>query len=117
MKGVQIGQASSLATDLASAEVTIQVNEETLIIPEGSAVEINHSGLFGDTFLDVLLPEGDKAPGHVLQHKYAPGEPGCQGEGVLVCQGARLEGRHGGNMDEMMRNMLKRNGPARPWVQ
>jgi hypothetical protein len=117
MKGVQIGQASSLATDLTTAEVTIQVNEETLIIPAGSHVEINHSGLFGDTFLDVVLPDGDKAPGHVLLHKYAPGHPGCSGEGLLVCQGAKLEGRQGGNMDEMMRNMLKRNGPARPWVQ
>jgi hypothetical protein len=48
--------------------------------------------------------------------RLGPAEAGCESEAVLVCQGARLVGRQGANMDEMMRNMLRRSGPARPWV-
>jgi hypothetical protein len=150
MKGVQIGQASELRTDLTTAEVTIEVvsrrgpgagpaagvgasrcwglgpasqarpspwrsrlrcrsrsrsrlrrrppravlpparrnslkanrapplqNEGQNIIPAGSTVEINHSGLFGDTFLDVVLPPGQ---GHSVQHRWA----GCPGRAPLL---------------------------------
>jgi hypothetical protein len=74
MKGVQMGQASGLATDLATAEVTIEVNEGQNIIPAGSTVEINHSGLFGDTFLDVVLPPGQ---GHTVHHRCVRGAGSC----------------------------------------
>ncbi|MCO5551766.1 hypothetical protein L7F22_005269 [Adiantum nelumboides] len=96
IRGVDVGNVVSVKSSLDSIDVVIQVLDAKVVIPRGSLVEVNQSGLLMDTLIDVTPPN------QLPQPTVGPLDPRCSEEGMIVCDRQRLKGEQGVNLDELV---------------
>lgn len=96
IRGVDVGNVVSVKSSLDSIDVVIQILDAKVVIPKGSLVEVNQSGLLMDTLIDVTPPNQLPRP------TVGPLDPRCLEEGMIVCDRQRLKGEQGVNLDELV---------------
>ncbi|MCO5568168.1 hypothetical protein L7F22_021864 [Adiantum nelumboides] len=96
IRGVDVGNVVSVKSSLDSIDVVVQVLDAKVVIPRGSLVEVNQSGLLMDTLIDVTPPN------QLPQPTVGPLDPRCSEEGMIVCDRQRLKGEQGVNLDELV---------------
>jgi phospholipid/cholesterol/gamma-HCH transport system substrate-binding protein len=101
-RGVAVGRISRLTPLANGVEVKLDISPADLIIPQDSELEVNQSGLLGETLLDLMprkpLPEGAVAS--------KPLDQNCD-RSVILCDGSRIRGRIGISTDELLRATIK----------
>lgn len=81
--------------------MVVEVNDIASVIPRNSIIEANQSGLIAEPLLDVTpqLP--------LPTYTAGPTEPGCGGEGAILCAGGRMTGRPGVALDDLVYIMTR----------
>jgi len=98
MKGVQIGNVTSVTLHPAHVEAIAEVADASNIIPQGSRVDINLLGLAADPWIDITPPVNA-----VVRKDHGPHHPACAAEGLIVCHNGSIHGQLGGSTDFMMK--------------
>lgn len=74
----------------------LQIEDDKIIIPKNSRVEVNQSGLLMETLIDITprdpIPEPSVGPLH----------PECGREGLIVCDRQKIKGVQGVSLDELV---------------
>ncbi len=98
-RGVKVGNIAQVRPGPNNVEVEIEINNPNLIIPKNSKIEANQSGLISESIIDITpnasLPENQKFA--------KPSEESCN-KTLIVCNGSRLKGEIGVNIDELIRS-------------
>lgn len=72
------------------------MDDDKIIIPRNSLVEVNQSGLLMETLIDITpldpLPEPSKGPL----------DPNCAKEGLIVCDREKIKGQQGVSLDALI---------------
>lgn len=96
IRGVGVGSVLSVRPSLEQVDVLVEIDDVNIQIPRNSLVEANQSGLIAETLIDITPQKP------IPTTKVSPLDPGCDAEGAIVCDRARLVGRTGVSMDAMV---------------
>ncbi|CAI5503677.1 unnamed protein product [Closterium sp. Naga37s-1] len=101
MRGIAVGSVVAVRPSLTSVDVVVEILDEDIVIPRGTPIFVNQSGLIAETLIDMtpLLP--------IPEYDAGPRDAGCREEGVIVCHRERVDGEIGVSMDEMVRLYVK----------
>jgi hypothetical protein len=96
IRGVKAGTVLSVQPALDKVTVLVEMDDKKVPIPRNSIIDANQSGLIAETIIDIT----PKLP--IPQAQWGPLDAGCEGEGVIVCDRGRIEGRPGVSMDDLV---------------
>ena len=96
IRGVKAGTVLSVQPALDKVTVLVEMDDKKVPIPRNSTIDANQSGLIAETIIDIT----PKLP--IPQAQWGPLDAGCEGEGVIVCDRGRIEGRPGVSMDDLV---------------
>ncbi|XP_057462332.1 protein TRIGALACTOSYLDIACYLGLYCEROL 2, chloroplastic-like isoform X3 [Actinidia eriantha] len=74
----------------------LQVEDDKIIIPRNSLVEVNQSGLLMETLIDITPRDPIPTP------SVGPLDPECVKEGVIVCDRQKIKGYQGVSLDALV---------------
>jgi len=74
----------------------LQVEDDKIIIPRNSVVEVNQSGLLMETLIDITPKDPLPAP------SVGPLDPDCTKEGLILCDKERMKGQQGVSLDALV---------------
>lgn len=74
----------------------LQVEDEKVIIPRNSLIEVNQSGLLMETMIDITPRDPIPTPA------VGPLHADCGKEGLIVCDRERIKGIQGVSLDELV---------------
>jgi phospholipid/cholesterol/gamma-HCH transport system substrate-binding protein len=98
-RGVKVGRIAAIRPGPNNVEVELEISQPNLVIPRDVKVEANQSGLIAESLIDITplskIPEGAIAG--------KPLDQNCDNKQV-VCNGSRLKGQIGVNVDEVLRS-------------
>ena len=101
-RGVTVGRISEITTSSNGVVVKIEIDRSDLVISIDSAIEVNQSGLIGETSVAIVPKiELDTA---TLQAN--PLASDCNGQ-VIICDGSRLRGELGVSFNQLLQGTLK----------
>ncbi|XP_039132769.1 protein TRIGALACTOSYLDIACYLGLYCEROL 2, chloroplastic-like [Dioscorea cayenensis subsp. rotundata] len=96
IRGVTVGSVIRVDSSLKSVDAVVEVEDDKIIIPRNSSIEVNQSGLLMETLIDIT-------PRDPLPNPSAgPLEPDCVKEGLIVCDKERMKGQQGVSLDELV---------------
>ena len=93
---MKAGTVLSVQPALDKVTVLVEMDDKKVPIPRNSTIDANQSGLIAETIIDIT----PKLP--IPQAQWGPLDAGCEGEGVIVCDRGRIEGRPGVSMDDLV---------------
>lgn len=73
-----------------------QVEDDKIIIPRNSLVEVNQSGLLMETLIDITPKDPLPSP------SAGPLDSDCSKEGLIVCDKERIRGQEGVSLDALV---------------
>ncbi|KAH7314421.1 hypothetical protein KP509_21G002600 [Ceratopteris richardii] len=76
---------------------TSLVTDSAFYIPRNALVEVNQSGLVGETLIDITPRDPVPKP------SVGPLDPLCPSEGLIVCDKERIRGQQGVSIDDLIR--------------
>lgn len=123
MKGVEIGIVKSVRARPDAVAVGVEVFSGRQVVPLASRIDVNAVGLMADAVIDITPPEGGLgrisggADAALTSSVAGPRDPRCAAEARVVCDGARVAGHQGANMNFMMRMWLEHNDRTRTKVE
>lgn len=97
IRGVDVGTVINVRPCLERIDAKIQVTDSSMYIPRNAFVEVNQSGLVGETLIDITPMNPVPRP------SVGPLDPSCSSEGLIVCDKERIRGQQGVSMDDLMR--------------
>ncbi|MGK7902367.1 MAG: MlaD family protein [Hormoscilla sp.] len=101
-RGVQVGRIIDIEPKLNTVDVTLEISPADIIIPSDVLIEANQSGIVGETSVDIIprkvLPDSAQVT--------SPLDPNCD-SGIIICDGARLQGETGISYDELLRSTIE----------
>lgn len=100
-RGVKVGKVTGTRPGPNGVEVEVEISPPDLIIPRNVSVEANQSGLLGATSIDI---NPVKELTTAVDAK--PLDSDCDRD-VIVCNEARLQGRIGVSVDELIRAAIR----------
>ncbi|KAH0462746.1 hypothetical protein IEQ34_010321 [Dendrobium chrysotoxum] len=96
IRGVTVGNVVHVNSSSKCIDVIAEVDDDKIIIPRNSLVEVNQSGLLMETLIDISpqdpLPEPSKGPL----------DPECVKEGLIVCHREKIKGQQGVSLDALI---------------
>ncbi|AEE76364.1 Protein TRIGALACTOSYLDIACYLGLYCEROL 2 [Arabidopsis thaliana] len=96
IRGVTVGTIIRVNPSLKNIEAVAEIEDDKIIIPRNSLVEVNQSGLLMETMIDIMprnpIPEPSVGPLH----------PECGKEGLIVCDRQTIKGVQGVSLDELV---------------
>ena len=98
-RGVRVGRVLSIRPESNQVTVTVEIIQPDLKIPSDSRIEVNQSGLIGDTTLDITPVRSLSAPELAL----TPFRPDCQSQ-VIICDGDQLSGQVGASFGSLIQS-------------
>lgn len=128
MKGVEIGTVKGVAVRPDAVAVDLEIFSARQVVPLASRIDVNALGLMADAIIDITPPEnfleleaeeqarkrGGAAAGAAGARAPAgPRDARCAQEARIVCDGQRVAGHQGANMNFMMRMWLEHNDRTR----
>ncbi|XP_008784582.1 protein TRIGALACTOSYLDIACYLGLYCEROL 2, chloroplastic-like [Phoenix dactylifera] len=96
IRGVTVGSVVQVNSSLKSIDATVEVEDDKIIIPQNSLVEVNQSGLLMETLIDITPRDPLPTP------SAGPLDPDCAKEGLIVCDKERIRGKQGVSLDELV---------------
>uniref|UniRef100_A0A1J3CAB3 Protein TRIGALACTOSYLDIACYLGLYCEROL 2, chloroplastic n=1 Tax=Noccaea caerulescens TaxID=107243 RepID=A0A1J3CAB3_NOCCA len=96
IRGVTVGSVIRVNPSLKNIEAVAEIEDDKIIIPKNSLVEVNQSGLLMETLIDITprdpIPEPSVGPLH----------PECGREGLIVCDRQKIKGEQGVSLDALV---------------
>ncbi|WZZ28613.1 hypothetical protein YC2023_012014 [Brassica napus] len=96
IRGVTVGSVIRVNPSLKNIEAVVEIEDDKIIIPRNSLVEVNQSGLLMETMIDITpkdpIPEPSVGPLHQE----------CGKEGLIVCDREKIKGEQGVSLDELV---------------
>ncbi|XP_019058469.1 PREDICTED: protein TRIGALACTOSYLDIACYLGLYCEROL 2, chloroplastic-like isoform X2 [Tarenaya hassleriana] len=89
IRGVNVGNVIRVNPSLKNIEAVAEIDDDKIIIPRNSLVEVNQSGLLMETMIDIT--PRDPIPGPSV----GPLHPECDKEGLIVCDWQKIMGYQG----------------------
>lgn len=74
----------------------IQIEDDKIIIPRNSLVEVNQSGLLMETMIDITPRNPIPSP------SFGPLDTECVKEGLIICDRQKLKGIQGVSLDALV---------------
>ncbi|KAJ9701608.1 hypothetical protein PVL29_006823 [Vitis rotundifolia] len=96
IRGVTVGNVIQVNPSLKSIEAVVEVEDDKIIIPQNSLIEVNQSGLLMETLIDITPRDPLPAP------SVGPLDPDCTKEGVIVCDRQKIRGYQGVSLDALV---------------
>lgn len=96
IRGVNVGNVVRVNSSLKSVEAVVEVDDDKIIIPRNSLVEVNQSGLLMETMIDITPKDPIPIPTH------GPLDLECDKEGLIVCDRQKIKGHQGVSLDELV---------------
>ncbi|XP_057462331.1 protein TRIGALACTOSYLDIACYLGLYCEROL 2, chloroplastic-like isoform X2 [Actinidia eriantha] len=96
IRGVTVGNVIQVNPSLKSIEAVVEVEDDKIIIPRNSLVEVNQSGLLMETLIDITPRDPIPTP------SVGPLDPECVKEGVIVCDRQKIKGYQGVSLDALV---------------
>lgn len=76
--------------------LVFQIDDDKIIIPRNSLIEVNQSGLLMETLIDITPRDPIPTP------SVGPLQEGCVKEGLIVCDREKIKGRQGVSLDVLV---------------
>ncbi|GLT34892.1 hypothetical protein SLA2020_093820 [Shorea laevis] len=89
IRGVTVGNVVRVNPSLKSIEAVVEVEDDKIIIPQNSLVEVNQSGLLMETLIDITPRNPIPTP------SVGPLDADCVKEGLIVCDRQKIKGQLG----------------------
>ncbi|KAL5781160.1 hypothetical protein ACOSP7_006189 [Xanthoceras sorbifolium] len=96
IRGVTVGNVIRVNPSLKSIEAIVEVEDDKIIIPRNSLVEVNQSGLLMETLIDITPRDPIPTP------SVGPLDPECVKEGLIVCDRQKMKGYQGVSLDALV---------------
>ncbi|KAM0953536.1 putative protein TRIGALACTOSYLDIACYLGLYCEROL 2 [Dioscorea sansibarensis] len=96
IRGVTVGSVVRVNSSLKSIDAVVEVEDDKIIIPRNSLVEVNQSGLLMETLIDITPREPLPRP------SAGPLDADCGKEGLIVCDRERIRGQQGVSLDALV---------------
>ncbi|XP_062173599.1 protein TRIGALACTOSYLDIACYLGLYCEROL 2, chloroplastic isoform X2 [Alnus glutinosa] len=96
IRGVTVGNVIRVNSSLKSIEAVVEVEDDKIIIPQNSLVEVNQSGLLMETMIDITPRDPIPTP------SVGPLDPECVKEGLILCDRQKLKGYQGVSLDALV---------------
>ncbi|KAK2641891.1 hypothetical protein Ddye_023654 [Dipteronia dyeriana] len=96
IRGVTVGNVIRVNPSLKSIEAVVEVEDDKIIIPQNSLVEVNQSGLLMETLIDITPRDPIPTP------SVGPRDPECVKEGLIVCDRQKMKGHQGVSLDALV---------------
>ncbi|GMY32577.1 protein TRIGALACTOSYLDIACYLGLYCEROL 2, chloroplastic-like [Fagus crenata] len=96
IRGVTVGNVIRVNPSLKSIEAVVEVEDDKIIIPQNSLVEVNQSGLLMETMIDITPRDPIPTP------SVGPLDKECVKEGLILCDRQKLKGYQGVSLDELV---------------
>ncbi|GAB2277367.1 Protein TRIGALACTOSYLDIACYLGLYCEROL 2, chloroplastic [Dionaea muscipula] len=96
IRGVNVGNVIRVNPSLKSIEAVVEVDDDKIIIPRNSLVEVNQSGLLMETMIDITPQDPIPSP------SVGPLDPDCFKEGLIVCDKEKIKGKQGVSLDALV---------------
>ncbi|XP_062208236.1 protein TRIGALACTOSYLDIACYLGLYCEROL 2, chloroplastic-like isoform X2 [Phragmites australis] len=96
IRGVTVGSVVRVDSSLRSIDAVVEVEDDKIIIPRNSVVEVNQSGLLMETLIDITPKDPLPAP------SVGPLDPDCSKEGLILCDKERMRGQQGVSLDALV---------------
>ncbi|CAA3032345.1 TRIGALACTOSYLDIACYLGLYCEROL 2, chloroplastic [Olea europaea subsp. europaea] len=96
IRGVTVGNVIRVNPSLKSIEAVVEVEDDKIIIPQNSLIEVNQSGLLMETMIDITPRNPIPTP------SVSPLHADCVKEGLIVCDKQKIKGYQGVSLDELV---------------
>ncbi|GAV92947.1 MCE domain-containing protein, partial [Cephalotus follicularis] len=96
IRGVTDGNVIGVNPSLKSIEAVVEVDDDKIIIPQKSLIEVNQSGLLMETLIDITPRDPIPSP------TVGPLHPDCAKEGLIVCDRQQIKGIQGVSLDALV---------------
>uniref|UniRef100_A0A0E0L038 Mce/MlaD domain-containing protein n=1 Tax=Oryza punctata TaxID=4537 RepID=A0A0E0L038_ORYPU len=96
IRGVTVGSIVRVDSSLESIDAYAEVEDDKIIVPRNSLIEVNQSGLLMETIIDITPKDPLPAP------SVGPLDPDCSREGLILCDKERIKGQQGVSLDAMV---------------
>ncbi|GFP80455.1 protein trigalactosyldiacylglycerol 2 chloroplastic [Phtheirospermum japonicum] len=96
IRGVNVGNVVRVNPSLRSIEAVVEIDDDKVIIPRNSLIEVNQSGLLMETLIDITPRDPIPSP------SVGPLHAGCIKEGLIVCDRQKIKGRQGVSLDALV---------------
>ncbi|XP_058099224.1 protein TRIGALACTOSYLDIACYLGLYCEROL 2, chloroplastic-like isoform X2 [Magnolia sinica] len=96
IRGVTVGGVVRIIPTLRSINAVVEVDDDKIIIPRNSLIEVNQSGLLMETMIDITPQLPLPAP------SVGPLDPDCVKEGLIVCDREKMTGHQGVSLDALV---------------
>ncbi|GKV39194.1 hypothetical protein SLEP1_g47002 [Rubroshorea leprosula] len=96
IRGVTVGNVVRVNPSLKSIEAVAEVEDDKIIIPRNSLVEVNQSGLLMETLIDITPQDPIPTP------SVGPLDADCIKEGLIVCDRQKIKGHQGVSLDALV---------------
>ncbi len=101
-RGVGVGRITKISTNTNGVEVVIEIAQPTLVIGRDSSIEVNQSGLIGET--SVAITPITELPKEALS--IDPLSRNCNAQ-LIICDGSRITGDVGVSFNQLLRGTQK----------
>ncbi|MBA0696200.1 hypothetical protein Goari_002775 [Gossypium aridum] len=96
IRGVTVGNVVRVNPSLKSIEAVVEVEDDKIIIPRNSLIEVNQSGLLMETLIDITPRDPIPSP------SVGPLDAECVKEGLIVCDRQKIKGEQGVSLDALV---------------
>uniref|UniRef100_A0A0E0FZK4 Mce/MlaD domain-containing protein n=1 Tax=Oryza nivara TaxID=4536 RepID=A0A0E0FZK4_ORYNI len=96
IRGVTVGNVVRVDSSLKSIDAYVEVEDDKIIVPRNSVVEVNQSGLLMETLIDITPKDPLPTP------SVGPLDPDCSKEGLILCDKERMKGQQGVSLDALV---------------
>ncbi|KAL0442287.1 UNVERIFIED_CONTAM: protein TRIGALACTOSYLDIACYLGLYCEROL 2, chloroplastic [Sesamum latifolium] len=96
IRGVNVGNVVRVNPSLRNIEAVVEIEDDKVIIPRNSLIEVNQSGLLMETLIDITPRDPIPAP------SVGPLHAGCVKEGLIVCDRQKIKGHQGVSLDALV---------------
>lgn len=96
IRGVNVGNVIRVNPSLKNIEAVVEVDDDKIIIPRNSFVEINQSGLLMETMIDITPRDPIPTP------SVGPLHQECEKEGLIICDRQKIKGYQGVSLDALV---------------
>ncbi|XVF29430.1 hypothetical protein REPUB_Repub15cG0120300 [Reevesia pubescens] len=96
IRGVTVGNVVRVNPSLKSIEAVVEVEDDKIIIPRNSLIEVNQSGLLMETMIDITPRNPIPSP------SVGPLDADCLKEGLIMCDRQKIKGEQGVSLDALV---------------
>ncbi|WOL15416.1 hypothetical protein Cni_G24197 [Canna indica] len=96
IRGTTVGSVVRVDSTLRSIDAVAEVEDDKIMIPRNSVVEVNQSGLLMETLIDITPQDP------LLEPSVGPLHPDCIKEGLILCDKEKIRGKQGVSLDVLV---------------